>query len=327
MFSVCFSEKTYYSEMADNSITLTSCKAKERSSSLKLSSLFKKVAIDLSSFFPRIKSLKKSSRKVEAQPFSPLKTVSITQNSVKLESVDSNLESGIQLQSKAQQLLECKQIYWIPHPVYQNDSGPLPHDAVQVYDFYGSKRLAFFFKERVNEAIENGSHNAFLLWLNEANTMDKKAAIDTLLDNQQFAFMNCADFVFTTLYLADLIKHADVLKLYEKHRFATYHKQNSDQWYGVAIDYFHTFDPQTSQGNPGDIILCFDEEKKPVHVMIEADGKTAFSLWCTPNYFVSKIDLREVESLSQRGSSKIVEMKRCPLALFLKHVQNCSLMM
>lgn len=229
---------------------------------------------------------------------------------------------------KARLLLDCKNIYWLPHPKFTTDQGPFPFNDLIAYEVYHANKFVNLFhglkQKKPNWAQ---SYNEFLLWLNEHSDIkdnEKKAHLDDNFEKKEkIVFMNCNDFVFFTLYSSGLITKKQIQKIYEDERHRQFNNINNGKYFDIPLNQLETFTPNIFNSHPGDIIVCFDEDDNPVHMMIEEKHNQAFSLWAHSDYRAAKINLKDVPIFyaKDKGGKKL-KMKRCSLNLFLKQIQG-----
>ena len=141
--------------------------------------------------------------------------------------------------------LQCKEkIVWFPH----NDEY-----GVDVYEVKGCLRLKVPLRTRPKQW--------FLDWLGE-----DKAEIH--LNREGPSFMNCADFVYLTLFKAGVIAKEKIKQRY---------LEQKGTYYGFPLVDFAPFDPKKGEAQSGDILLGY-VNGIPEHVMI-LSGKDREGEW------------------------------------------------
>lgn len=222
--------------------------------------------------------------------------------------------------TQAAKIAEKKLLYWMPHPLFTNSEGPFPDEYMNVPDFYGSRHCMFYFGKEETLKLFNSkfTKNYFLEWLNERpdseQLSDSKMNISQILEhpNQHPSpiFMSCADFFYLSLYKAKVITKDQILQIYQSARQQQMMDDQasaiSTHFYGFDTHQFEDMESMTTQGKPGDVVIGFDENNKPMHIMFLGKPGSALGLWRLPTYHAVEFKLKEIEWFKMK-------LKWCPL--------------
>lgn len=229
-------------------------------------------------------------------------------------------------------VIKSPQGYATDLAVIHEDNTEIPLINVNVAEWSRQEKSIFIDpKLKIHNILHSTVPNLFFYWLadksfqpfeSNAHAIEPEIAITTI---GQPLILSCIDFIYLTLYLAQLISKETIQKIYlEQFNFKNIKKVDQNlvtlNWYGIHLENKLGF----SEAKSGDVILVYRGHSMiPEHCFLFQGNDTGIGLWKFPSvpqgcrFFAQKFSIETAMKEAHAYTKDTYTLFTYPLHLML----------